>query len=1285
MSFLSSTTRWRRLLAATTVLATTALGPVFTTASAGAASAVTVGATASPVTGSGRISPPSPGKTAGTTVTLVTGDTVTVTKDARGRERATIAPARDSSRTFRTLTGPDGDLYVYPSDALAPLAAHTLDSAVFNVSRLIRDGYADAKKKTLPVIVSYADRPSGRTLDARAEDLPGSTRRRVMDRLGMAALTVDKKNAGSFWKSALPPARGKAAKTGGRVAHLWYDAPVKTALDRSVPQIHAPEVWKQGYDGTGTKVAVLDTGIDLQHADVKDRVLATKSFAGTATVQDGHGHGTHVASTIAGSGADSGGEYKGVTPGASLLIGKVLGDSGSGDDSNVIAGMEWAVEQGADVVSMSLGSDNGRESDPSSVALERLSAGSDTLFVVAAGNSGPGASTLGSPGVAESALTVGAVDRDDSLAPFSSRGPRADEDHGIKPDVTAPGVDIVAARAAGTSMGQPVDAYYTAASGTSMATPHVAGAAALLAQRHPDWDGKRLKEALVSHSMPSPGATVYAQGTGRIDVAASLDAPVGLSGKADFGMIWYPGRGVPYEKPTRTLTVRNAGDKPTTVRLAARSTTEPLPAGALTFDHDEVTVPADGTTEVTATLDPRSLPAATYSGEVTATTAGGATARAALGFTKEAEQYGVTVNLKDRNGDAPANGILVALGLDEGSTYYQTVPFAKDAKVTLRMPQGRYAFFGGLTTGDLGLRGGYGDADDVFSLPDVEVGDEAKELTVDARTAQDVRFDVKGERALENSTFAYGITRAGAQGAAQVTLSGDATISDAHHGAIPVGGKQSGLTASFYQRERVPLVAAEVTGRKGFPLSVRVGGGSFRFEGARTARVTDIGTGTPEEREGKPLTGRAVLIHADLPDDAIDALAEAQEAGAAAVLVTPVHDRSTFAQPYGGLLAPVLVVSHKDGTALAARAATKNGATVRLTGTKESPRAYSGRWDHTRGIPADLSSRLRRADFARVDNRFHASADGQIGEYQQHVAKGTKDPLEVSVPEELLLGTERAEYLYAAPGLTYQQDVSPTRFTATQMLGASAPARAGYRSTEDWFGPVPHFAPYGSGLGCNFCNTDQGVVPWPALVGDSEAHHSSDYGGTLNRLALLRGGAELPPADWRLPERDTYRIESDMSYGPDDGALEGARATAAYDFVAGPPTRFDKDACTGSLAEAVTKCEPLPLITTHYSLATDLHNKVTAGRPYSFTLSGHRVTGFKGSTRLKGATVDVSFDNGKTWQHAKTARTTGTSFRVSYPQPRRSASSGTVALRATLWDGQGNRTEETVLRAYTLK
>lgn len=168
--------------------------------------------------------------------------------------------------------------------------------------------------------------------------------------------------------------------------------------------------------------------------------------------------------------------------------------------------MEWATAQGAKVVNVSLGGEPTDGIDPVAQAVNTLSRQTGALFVVAAGNcfdTTPG--QIASPASADAALAVANLTRDGGVNETSCRGPRH-RDGALKPEISAPGTDIVAARAAGTSLGEPVDDNYTAASGTSMATPHVAGTAALLAQRHPDWTGEQLRSHLIATADPQPAA-----------------------------------------------------------------------------------------------------------------------------------------------------------------------------------------------------------------------------------------------------------------------------------------------------------------------------------------------------------------------------------------------------------------------------------------------------------------------------------------------------------------------------------------------------------------------------------------------------------------------------------------------------------------------------------------------------------------------------------------------------------------------------------------------------------
>ncbi|WP_345391445.1 S8 family peptidase [Nonomuraea salmonea] len=473
-------------------------------------------------------------------VTLITGDVVTVQEFAGGKRAATVKPAegREDVRFFTREE--NGDLVVTPADMVPYLSRGLVDERLFSVGELIEQGYDDESSDVLPLILSYRD---------------GAAKGVTLRSVNAATMRADKDDLPTLWSASGEP------RLRDGLAKVWLDGKVHATLEHSVPQVGAPQAWQDGYDGTGVKVAVLDTGIDENHPDVTGKITETRNFTDDESVKDEHGHGTHVAATVAGTGNGAGGQRKGVAPGAQLAIGKVLDKRGSGSESQVLAGMEWAArESGADIVSMSLGGGATDGTDPLSVAVDRLTEETGSLFVIAAGNEGDDY-TVGSPGAASSALTVGAVDGDDALASFSSRGPRLDE--AIKPDITAPGVNITAARASGTTLGTPVDDLYTRLNGTSMATPHVAGAAAILAQRHPDWKAGRLKDALVSTAKTIDGQTPFEQGGGRLDVVRALRQTVTATASLSLGIFEDDGTAV----PSGTITYSNAGDSPATLTL----------------------------------------------------------------------------------------------------------------------------------------------------------------------------------------------------------------------------------------------------------------------------------------------------------------------------------------------------------------------------------------------------------------------------------------------------------------------------------------------------------------------------------------------------------------------------------------------------------------------------------------------------------------------------------------------------------------------------------------------
>ncbi|MGA5762238.1 S8 family serine peptidase [Nonomuraea bangladeshensis] len=665
--------------------------------------AVTAGVTAAPAPAAAT---PGPARREGATtrptgtVTLITGDRVVVTAAGHRVEPGAGRRAHYSSQ-YR-----DGRLHVYPSDALPLVARGVLDERLFDVTQLLAWGYGDAKRSDIPLITRSAEEDVPALRSARQD--------RRLSSLGMSAVEVPKKNAAETWKGITDGVRTLAA---GR-AKIWLDGHRSFTLDRSVGQIGATEAWKQGLTGEGVTVAVLDSGYDPAHPDLKDVVTQARDFTGRDDVRDRNGHGTHVASIVAGAGE----KQRGVAPGAKLAIGKI------GDflmqESDVIAGMEWAAaEVKAKVINMSIGGPDTDDVDPVEQAVDTLSERTGALFVVAAGNDATPGSVL-SPGSADAALTVGAVGRDDKVADFSSRGPRL-ADHAVKPDLTAPGVAIRAANANGGA-----DAPYVAMSGTSMATPHVAGAAAILAQRHPDWSGQRLKAALIGSAAPNGSATVYEEGAGRVDVARAVSQPVA----ATTGNVWasFPWDGAGERVATRTLTYANSGDTPLTLDLAADG--EVLELGS-----ERLEVPAQGEASVELTIRAEGRAPGDYPGVVTARS-GDLLVRTLAGASVAAETHTLTVRTIERNGRTPRAAMGYLYQLRTGAQ--RTLSFDDQGVARVRVPEGEWNLYVNVYDSD----------HSTTAHRPVTIDGADQEVTVDARQGKEITFTVDEPTAVQDGS-----------------------------------------------------------------------------------------------------------------------------------------------------------------------------------------------------------------------------------------------------------------------------------------------------------------------------------------------------------------------------------------------------------------------------------------------------------------------------------------------------------------------------------------------------
>ncbi|MFD4509942.1 S8 family serine peptidase [Streptomyces sp. NPDC058457] len=669
-------------------------------------------------------------------VTLITGDRVAL--DAKGRVVGLERAKGRQHIPFR-ISKVDGHTLVVPGDAVQLVASGKLDQRLFDVTELNKAATRKAQKNGLKVIVGYSGAASATKADVR----DAGTLRHSLKTLNADAVQTPVKDTPELWDAVT---NGNKAASG--IAHVWLDGVRKASLDKSVPQIGAPTAWKAGYTGKGVKIAVLDTGVDTTHPDLKDQVIESKNFSAAADATDHFGHGTHVASIAAGTGAKSHGKYTGVAPGAKILNGKVLDDTGSGDDSGILAGMEWAAAEGADIVNLSLGGYDTPEIDPLEAEVNKLSTEKGILFAIAAGNEGP--ESIGSPGSAAAALTVGAVDGNDKLADFSSTGPAADGS--IKPDVTAPGVDITAAAAKGSVIDQEVGENppgYLTISGTSMATPHVAGAAAILKQEHPDWGYQELKAALTG-SAKGGKYTPFEQGSGRIAVDKAIKQTVLADPvSVNFGVQQWPHTD---DTPvTKQLTYRNTGTKDVTLSLAATGTDPKgaaAPAGFFKLGATKVTVPAGGTAAVGVTVNTKlggTLDGA-YSAYVTAT-GGGQSIRTAAAVTREVQSYTVTVKHIGRDGNPTgvySTDLAGYSGLGNGRDY--VVPVSDSGTASFRVPKGTYLLDAWIakdfTTFDGGL--------DWLVNPKLSVTKDLT-LTIDARTTKAADITVPDAQATPHS------------------------------------------------------------------------------------------------------------------------------------------------------------------------------------------------------------------------------------------------------------------------------------------------------------------------------------------------------------------------------------------------------------------------------------------------------------------------------------------------------------------------------------------------------
>ncbi|MCX4696260.1 S8 family serine peptidase [Streptomyces sp. NBC_01408] len=1205
--------------------------------------------------------------TAPVTVTLVTGDRILVSTDAAGRTAATAMPREDGSQPLVQTRQSGKDLYVYPEGAVKALAAGKVDEQLFNVTGLVRQGYDDAHAKKLPLIAVY---DSSVDVARSAPPAPrGAERSLVLDSIGAVALAADKQQAAAFWAD-VTGTDARARSVSGGLKKLWLDGKVQANLERSTRQVGANAAWAAGYDGKGTKVAVLDTGTDLEHPDLKGRVAASKNFTDSDTDADRQGHGTHTISTVGGSGAESGGAKKGVAPGAELLSGKVLDDGGYGLDSWIIAGMEWAVENKADVVSMSLGDPSQTAcDDPLAAAAERLSQ-QGPLFVIAAGNSGPGNNTVSSPGCAAAVLTVGAVDRDDTTANFSSRGP-AGLQHTLKPEIVAPGVGISAAAAGGRGVYA-----YQSMSGTSMATPHVAGAAAIVKQRHPDWTSQQIKAALVGSANTRVPGDVRETGGGRLDLKAALDTTVTSAPAVQGGTYNWP-----QDRSDRTgveVPYTNTGARPVTLDLAVEKVTgndgSAVRSQVARLERRTVTVPAGATVKVPLALDPAAKLERSQYGDVTGrvvATANGV--RVSTPFSLHVEPQTVTLRVKlvDRSGK-PAAGpsSLDVIGTDDAAGERRFNDGSVDQ--VYRVRPGAYFLSAFVGTPDSGEGAELTDSLTYLGRPQVEV---KKDTTVvlDARKAG--RLAIEADRPAEARNTTLGFARSWDDTWLHAgTAMGGRTVRG-YYASVEGRAEDGDFEFASYWRAAAPLVTElkAVGGPVLHPITASTG--SDNLDGNGTAPLVDAGTGTPEELAAAGVKDAIALVK--VTDGALHELAQhAEAAGAKAVLpYRETPGRWVAFTGYAGGALPTLAIESGEGKALlAALAAGK--VTLSWKATAKSPYVYSLAFPETGEVKGGRTYRVRDRDLGQVDSTYNSM--GVAADFID--LAGAYRPIGSAVyfgGFETVAAPGRRTEFYSAGDTAWDQLLSSSFPWGEFMTGEQRTHAKGGKSTATWYdgvtGPV---APRDSAGKEVLAAERQGNLIGfaPAMWGDSG--HSAQPGsfGDIGNLELKRDGEVIgeswyPFGVFEVPaEEGRYELTQNIEkIGPP--ARTWQRSTSVRTSW-GFTSKLDSSAYS----------QGLPVLFPRYAAPLDGLKTVPAadGQAIGLSATGH---GGYASGALKSAKLSYSYD-GENWMEAKVSERGGA---WTATVDHSGASGKPVSLKVELTDANGASVTQAVARAYDVR
>ncbi|MGW0786623.1 S8 family serine peptidase, partial [Streptomyces sp. NPDC002913] len=876
----------------------------------------------------------------------------------------------------------------------------------------------------------------------------------------------------------------------------------------------------------------------------------------------------------------------------------------------------------------------------------------------------------GPPGVPATA----AVDRDDSTAQFSSRGP-AIVSHTLKPEITAPGVDISAAAAGGRGIYA-----YQSMSGTSMATPHVAGAAAIVKEVHPDWTAQQIKAALVSSAESDIPGDVRETGGGRLDVKAAIDTTLtGVPAVQGGTFNW------PQDKTDRTtvqIPYTNTGDKPVKLSLSLQGITgndgSAVRSSVAALGARSVTVPAGATAEVPLKLDPAARLRDSQYGDVTGrvlATAAGVKVSTPFSLYVGAETVTLRVKLIDRNGrPAAGSSSLDVIGTDTATGERRFNAGSADQVYEVR--PGAYfvsSFIASAdpedATGSLAQSVGY------LARPQLDVSKDTT-LVLDARKAH--RMKVKTE---DRTTETRGVTLAFGRSWDDVwlhsgSITGSSVIKDY---LVDIQGKARDGAYEFdsFWRAYAPQIEklAVVGGATLHPIPASTG--SINLDGTGQAALVDVGTGTPAELNAAGVSGRIALVR--VPDTGFVAT-QARDAKAAGAVAIIAHRPSAGPwRPNAGFAGPSLPSLGIQADEAAGLTAALAAGPVKLSwkATAVSPFVYNLVFPETGTVTSDRTYKVKDRTLGKVESTYESMGvkadfiDAPLAARPYGASFGVGAFDSVAAP------STRTEY-YSAGDSSWRRHLSSSFPWGESMVDGARTYQAGSHRAEKWYGGIlvpsaPRDSQGKELLAAERQDNLIGVAP--GFWSDSERSGLQGSFGDVGSMRLSSGGTVLGESGW---PSGVFTVPAE------DAAYELSMMTAKLGQPAAVWKRSTMTQTTWkfrSHRDENAYSQGIPLLFPRYDLPSDGMKTLAAkdGQEIGLSASGH--AGYTPG-ELTAAKVSYSYDGGETWTTAVTAQREG---RWTATVNHADAAGKPVTVRTDLTDANGNSVIQTVTNAYAVR